>query len=183
MTNSKKPNKFDASIIWVALLLLAGVALAIGGLIIITQNLFTEGVDNMFEGITYASLGIILIMVMALMVAYQKTIDQMNEYIAQARSLVKKAQQQNIKPNSGFPMSTMMFFGGMPNDMDPTQMAEYRRQTLKKYMGYQSEIQDMTDQELQTELNKAENEENFERAAAIRDEIHKRENGENNLDS
>lgn len=166
---TKKKTKIDFSIIWVLLLALFAGALMIGGLIIILRNLFIPELDDMFEGIMYGSIGIIMTLVMAMMVSYQKTIAQMNEYIEQANVLVEKS--QTIPPQQTFP--TTFFMGGMPGTISPEDMEEYRKAKLKD-MGFQSSLEDMSTEDLNKELKKAEQADNFERAAELRDEIQRR---------
>jgi len=165
----KEKSKVDFSIVWVLLLALFAGALMIGGLIIVLRNLFIPELDDMFEGIMYCATGIIMTMVMAIMVSYQKTISLMNDYIEQANILVEKS--QTIPPQQAFP--TTVFMGGMPNSISPEEMEEYRKMRLKG-MGYQNKLAEMSNEELTQELKKAEQEDNFERAVEIRDEIKRR---------
>jgi gas vesicle protein len=153
------------------------IALIVGGVIVIGQNLFLENPPiPMFQGVVYGSLGLIIGGILALMLAYQKTIDQMNEII--------KANEKKKANDTNLPIgSTMMFMGGLPTDMTPEQISEYRKTVMKKYMGvkedFKEKIFSMSDEELQQELKIQEDKEDFEKAALVRDEINRRKSKEN----
>ena len=55
----EKKNKFDSAVLFVLMIALGCVALMVGGIVIIGQNLFMENPPvSMFHGIVYGSFGI-----------------------------------------------------------------------------------------------------------------------------
>jgi hypothetical protein len=170
----KEKKKIDLAVIGVILVSLASVALIIGGLIVIFRSLFVPGVDQMFQGIMYGSMGLIILFCLAIAVAYQKTIEQMNEYLAQANKLVQKSQTSKPRPQNP---NTVFLFGGNPGDMTEEQIKAHKERMTRRVYG-ENEFSTMSIETLLQELKKAEASDNFERAAKIIDEIIKRKEEE-----
>jgi len=165
--------KFDKYVLLMLLLVLGSVVLFGFGLYTIISNVISGNYETMFNGIVFTSLGMILILMIVLIIAYQSNLAKMEEYIGKANKIIEN---QNIYIQGITGRFNPGVGGGDIENVSPGERNKRNDKIVDKYLNKESKnpFENMSMKKLQSDLKEAISIEDFQTAADIRDEIDRR---------